>query len=42
MTSKKPAPKPTPSPVSELLPIKGALGKLFSGLNTVLGVFRKK
>jgi len=44
MTSskKKPAPKPAKSTVSELLPVGGALGRLFGGLNTVLGLFRKK
>ena len=30
------------SPVSELLPIKGGIGKLFDGLNTILGLFKKK
>lgn len=37
---KKPTPKPA-HPVSEMLPIGGALGRLFSGLNTVLKLFRK-
>ena len=37
----KKTPKPAP-PVSELLPIGGALGRLFDGLNTVLGLFRKR
>lgn len=37
-----PAPKPSTPPVAELLPINGVLGKLFGGLNTVLGLFRKK
>lgn len=36
----KKTPKPAP-PVSELLPIKGPLGRIFGGLNTVLKLFRK-
>lgn len=34
--------KTEPSPVSELLPIKGGVGKIFDGLNIILGLFRKK
>lgn len=38
----RPAPKSAPLPVSELLPIGGGLGKLFDGLNKILGLFKKK
>jgi hypothetical protein len=41
MTNKNPK-KNDPLPVSELLPIKGGVGKLLNGLSTILGLFKKK
>ena len=42
MTANKTTPKKPASPVSELLPIRGGIGKLLGGLSAILGLFKKK